>query len=277
MSGATRPARADEIARLWPLARSAHVATSIDSLASLRDDAPWCVRVSDVGDALVLSRWRQHLDVLAIRGLWAPHDRKGDLVSDARAVARAHGFGRVVSPLLRSRDSAAYREAGMVHEMRIVAFTAASRDIARHLEDPPAGSVSWTVRSATEDDVPALGALDAECFEDFWRLGAPELQAAVATEHASVAVAGDGDIIGYAAASCSGSTVTIARLAVDRTLRRAGVGCALVAEAARWSVRQGALGVSLCTQEENEAARAFYRSVGLAEAPESYLMLTCSA
>ena len=44
----------------------------------------------------------------------------------------------------------------------------------------------------------------------------------------------------------------------------------MLSEAAQWAVWQGAVTLSLCTQEDNAASRALYKQAGLREIAERY-------
>jgi ribosomal-protein-alanine N-acetyltransferase len=267
-----RPARADEVARLWPAARAANVAVSVEALEAFRAAGPWRVRVSDAGDAMVLRRWRAHLDVLAIRAAWVPPHRVGWLVAEARAVARAQGYGSVVSPLVARSALDPYLAAGMEVCEPIVALQGSPRTVAAALRTSP----ETAVRPADADDVTVLTAVDARCFDDFWRYGAEEFVAVLESERVVVAERG-GVIVGYSSAQVTGSTCTLGRLAVDPDARRTGVGGALLRDAASYAASVRALALSLCTQEDNLASRALYRSAGLIEVGERYAIALCPA
>lgn len=269
MSGETRPARVDELGRLWPAVRAAHLAGSLDELVDASHDAPWSVRVSQEGDALMLSRWRAGLDVLAVRAIWAPERRIPALLKDAAAVARSEGFGRLLSPLVERRRAEPYLSGGLAPFAELIGFTRTLSGLPNDRRSPD----RLTVRAATRDDVAACVALDAECFEEFWRHGTAELEQAVTAERVAVAQDADGAGIGYTVSARAGSAITIGRLAVAPHARCRGVGSALVADALGWGASVGAVGVSLCTQAENEAARRLYRSAGFSEAAEPYLLL----
>lgn len=272
MSGLTRPVRDDEVARLWPAVQSSRLMAGEHELAAFREAAPWRVRVSERGDAVLLAGWRDHLDVLAIRGLWAPDERIGALIDDVCAVAREHGYGRVMSPLLAENTCAPYLAVGMHGLGRLVAFTASARGVR-------GGSPATRRRvdAARTSDAHDLEAVDRASFDAFWRHSAAEFVLSIADEHVRVVRDDAGVVMAYAASGLCGSVVTVSRLAVSPPLRRTGVASALLLEAAEWAVQCGALGLSLCTQEENAAARALYSARGFSEAPDLYELLIRTA
>lgn len=272
MSAESRPARADEITRLWPAVRAAHLFGSAEQLAQFHAAGPWRVRVTDRGEALVVARWRQHLDVLAIRGLWAPSHRVPELVRDACAVARAQGLARVLSPLVALSQFGPYRDAGLGVAETIVALCARTRGIDAQL--PP----GYTVRQARTSDLDALALLDGRCFDEFWRYGPEELADSVDRERVFVAEKpGTIGLAGYSACSLHGATATLGRLAVSPEARGQGLGAALCAESVRWVAGKGAETISLCTQESNRESRALYDRLGFSPTSERYVLGMCDA
>jgi ribosomal-protein-alanine N-acetyltransferase len=247
--------------------------STAEQFSAFREAAPWRVRVSDTGDALVVARWREHLDLLAIRGLWSAPHRLGELLDDARAVARAQGFARVLSPLVTGDAREAYLRLGMTEVEGIVALQGHAADVA-------AGPVpdGARVRAACAADMAALLLVDAQCFGEFWRYGTVELAECFATERIALAETDDGaEVIGYSTCALHGATATLGRLAVAPGHRRRGVGAALLGDAAVWAVRHGAFAFTLCTQEDNAASRSLYAAAGLHELPERYSLAACDA
>lgn len=274
MSG-WRAARPEELSRLWPAARSSHIAASLAELQSYYEAGPWRVRVSNAGDAMVLDRWRAHLDALAIRGLWVAEHRVPALVKEARAVARSQDFGSLLTPLLASSLHRPYVLAGMAEMEPIIALQGQPSRIASAGEDgeSDAGD-ACRVRAATTADIPAIEFVDSLSFDDFWRYGRSEIESILAGERVTVAADAHG-VCGYASANIRLGTCTLGRLAVAPHARRRGVGRALVADAARWGAEHAAAVFSLCTQESNAASRALYRRCGLVEVDERYGILRC--
>ncbi len=269
-SAVWRIARAEELPRLWPAARTSHVARSLEELQELYAAAPWRVRVSSAGDAMVLVRWREHLDALAIRAAWTVPHRLPLLVDEARAVARAQGFASVVSPLVPASQWAAYEAADMCLLEEIVALQALSARVA-----VAGNSTPVTPRRAHHRDLTGLVDLDAQCFDTFWHYGRPELESALADERLTV-VEEDGRLLGYASAAVRLGTCTLGRLCTAPAARRRGVGAALVHDVARWATEHDGTVFSLCTQADNAASRALYRSLGLREVEEPYALLVAT-
>jgi ribosomal protein S18 acetylase RimI-like enzyme len=133
--------------------------------------------------------------------------------------------------------------------------------------DPPLGV---RLRPGHEGDIPSLVELDTSSFDGFWAYGTPELEEYARNERLVVAEAAAGEVIGYTLATVSRGAATLGRLAVAPHARRHGLARALVADVARWALREGALTMSLCTQEDNVAARSLYASAGLSEVTDVY-------
>ena len=265
MTPPIRAARAVELEALWPAVASDHLFRDIEAFRAYHSEHSWALRVTDRGEAALLGRWKCHLDVLAMRGVWAPQRDVEAFAQDAFAVAREHGFLRVLSPLLPVDLLGPYRAAGMRTAERIVA-------IQGHPElvlptGPPLGVV---IREGGPADLEAVARIDALSFEEFWSWSAEDFAGFLADERLAVAEASGGAIIGYTLATVSRGSATLTRLATAPHVRRAGVGRALLAESASWAVRSGAITLALCTQEQNSASRGLYASAGLTEIEERY-------
>lgn len=262
----TRPAATAELASMWPAVRSARLHTTFEEFVAFHAAAPWRVRINESGEAMVVAAWRAHMDLLAIRGLWAPRIRTEPLIGEVAAIARAHGFDRVLSPLLSESTVQPYLESGMCVAERIVALQGFSAEIGIGAAAP-----GITVRAATADDVAAIESIDVQCFDEFWRYGLPEI-AETLRGHTTVVCDEDETPLGYATCTVQGGTAMLARLAVAPAARHRGAGRLLLAEAAAWATRREVFAFTLCTQESNSASRALYTSAGMYELPERYVL-----
>jgi len=267
MSPHIRPATAEECDRIWPAIKADNLMDSAEELRAFHAAGPWRVRVTERGEAALLGRRKADSDVLAIRGVWCSAQHAPAFVDDAVRVARAQGFGRVLSPLLPLEYLEPYFSAGFRVAEHIVAIQGRPNLILR--ADPPIGV---SIRRGGEADVEALASLDAACFDEFWRWGAEDLTRFLTTERLALAETDSGDLIGYTLATVNRGAATLTRLATLPEYRRHGVGRALLADAAEWSVRAGADTIALCTQEDNVAARSLYVSAGLTELDERYAL-----
>jgi len=261
MSGVTRPADRDDLRRIWPAVSSAHLFDDFAGLLSWWEAAPWRVRVTRAGEAAVLGRWRAHLDLLSVRGLWCATSRIPVLMEDLRAVARAQGFARLMAPLVPDDAVAPYLAAGLVVRQSIVVYR--MQPPLAVVRPAPAGV---TVRVGLPTDHRAVAALDASCFDEFWRYDAESMRGYLESERLGVAESG-GRVIGYTLCTVHGAEATIGRLAVAPEHRGRGIGTAMLADAVVYVARKGAQAVTLCTQEENDDSRRLYRRTGFREAP----------
>jgi len=260
-SGVLHAAGPDERDALWPAVKAAHLFDSRERFERFYAEAPWRVQVTGRGEAVVAEEWRSHLDVLALRGLWASSGRIPALIDQIGGIAAEHGFGRILSPLVASEVAPVYERAGLAFHGAIVALRLDRASWHRGEVRPASGVL---LRPAEADDLPRLVSIDAECFDEFWRYDAERL-ARYFVEDRMVVAEGPGGVIGYTLATVVWQSATLGRLAVTPAARHLGTGEALLREALGYLVDTGAGTVSLCTQEENLASRALYRKVGLNE------------
>lgn len=272
-----RPATDHEIERLWPAARAAHLSCDADQFRMMCEQARWAVRVSPAGDAMLLRPWRRRLNVLSIRAAWVARDRISNAVREGAAISREHGFTALMSPLVTGLLAEEYRKTGMDVAHKLVAFQGRPPVVAqRALELSVRGSrEQLLLGEACEEDVDTLCRIDERCFDTFWRYGREEIAEALSRERVMIARI-DGEMVGYSTASAMSGTCTLGRLAVVPEARRRGVGAALVADSARWAQGEGVPAVSLCTQSDNTASQALYRSLGFVEDIDRYQLLCCS-
>jgi len=261
MSEVTHPADRDDLRRIWPAVSASHIFDDVAQLTAWWEEAPWRVRVSRAGEAVVLGRWREHLDLLSVRGLWCPTSRIPILLEDLRAVAREQGFARLLAPLVPDDAVGPYRAAGFEERQRIVVYRM----------QPPTAVVrpapeGVTVRIGTPADRAAVTSLDARCFDDFWRYDDASMRHYLESERLGVAEV-RGQVIGYTLSTVHGAEATLGRLAVAPEHRGRGVGTSLLADAVAYLARKGVSAVTLCTQEDNDDSRRLYRRAGFRESP----------
>ena len=84
----------------------------------------------------------------------------------------------------------------------------------------------------------------------------------------------DGAVVGYVVTGRSGDRGYVQRLAVDPTVRRAGIGAALVIDGLRWLRRRHTLSAVVNTQVANDGALALYRRLGFGLQPDGLTVLT---
>ncbi len=269
MSGSMHPASDVDAGRMWPVVRKAHLFDTVARYEEFRAEGPWRIQVSGNGEAAVLERWRDHLDVLAIKGMWCTADRMPVLIDELTDVAAGQGFGRLLSPLVSADVAPAYEAGGMRPFEHIVVLR---RDrIAGDVASMPAPA-GTCIRPATPLDLDALLDLDATCFDEFWRYDVAKVQRHFAEDRLMVAEK-DGVVIGYTLATVIRESATLGRLAVSPACRGQGIGAALLSDALGYFARAGADSVTLCTQEGNSVSRRLYFSAGMRELPARLLFL----
>ncbi len=264
-----RPALQVELDALWPAVRAAHLFPDKRSFRKHYEEAPWRVRMSSAGAAAVVERWRADLDILAIRGLWCMEQAIPQMLSELGALAEAQGFARLLSPLTPVDSRRMYERAGMEVVQRLVSFRL-DRTAAAAIDAPAPNGVR--LRRATPADPAILDALDRASFDDFWAYG-PERIARYIAEERVVVAESEGRAIGYTLCTVERSSGTLGRLAVSPESRRSGVGAFLVRDAVTAMLGSGASAITLCTQQENDAARSLYRAMGFREIPGGLVML----
>lgn len=269
MSGILRVAQHTDLSWLWPAARTAQIFDGAGEMDEFWSEAPWRVRVNGRGEAAVLVRWREHLDMLAIKGLWCSERRVPLLLEDLRAVARAQGFGRLLSPLLPQDAARPYEDAGMRVVQEIVLLRLETRGRDRLLE---AEDAEVRLRVGTPADIEAVLRADNAAFETFWRYDRPMLARYIATERLGIAEVG-GEVVGYTLCTVRRGEGSLGRLAVVPDLQGKGIGAVLLEDAVAYLERSGAERVTLCTQAENARSRRLYAHAGFREVPGMLLGL----
>ncbi len=260
-----RPARDDEIARLWPAVKAARLFASAAEFSAYRDAGPWRVRASDAGEAMVLDEWREGQNLLWIKGRWGSASRTSEAIEHALSVARGQGYVRVLSPLVATDEFAPYLDAGMTVVESLVALQGLVESLSA---TEPAGV---SIRPGSPADIEDLLSIDRACFDAFWGYGPGEFRTVLARERLAVAMV-DGGIVGYSTLSVYGRSATLGRIAVAPEARARGVARTMLAEQAAHAARRGAHAVVLCTQEGNAGARALYQRCGMIELPVRYAL-----
>ena len=262
-----RTASAAEREALWPAIEADHLAETPAELRAEWLADPWLVRVAGKGEGALLGRWRDHLPILAMRGVWCSERHVPEFAADALDRSREHGFSRLMSPLLPEVLLGGYRKAGMDVAYRIVAIQGRPE-----LVLPAGPPLGVRIREGTPADLSAVARIDAASFGELWRYRQPELARVAGVERLAVAQAEGGAVIGYTLATVIRGSATLSRLATAPHARRCGIGRALLSEAARWATGNGAVTLALCTQEENAESRSLYAAAGLSEVTERFAL-----
>jgi ribosomal protein S18 acetylase RimI-like enzyme len=263
VSGLLYPALRDDLAWVWPPVRAAQLYDSPDEFTAFWSSAPWRVRVNGRGEAAVVVRWRDHLDMLAIKGLWCSERRVPLLLDDLRAVAREQGFSRLLSPLVPDNAARPYLDAGMHTLQEIIVLRLNLKRRHALLEAPDAGV---TLRRGTLQELETVRAVDHAAFEPFWRYDDTLLTRYITSERLGIAEAG-GEIVGYTLCTVRHGEGSLGRLAVRPGVQGRGIGAVLLEDALAYLERSGTDRVTLCTQAENARSRRLYAHAGFKEVP----------
>jgi ribosomal-protein-alanine N-acetyltransferase len=259
-------ADAADIRRLTRTLVGARVFADESDLMATWEAAPWRIQATARGDVAVLSRWRDHLDLLAIDALWCREPAIADAVRQIRGIALEHGFADVLGPPTPVGQLGPYEAAGM-H-----AFETATTYVLRGLR---ANGVvvraldGVSLREATPDDIRAVLEVDYACFDEFWRYDARHIERFLATQRLALATSGEAPI-GYTLSTVSHGDGVLGRVAVVPAWRGRGLGRSLVADALAGLRARGADRASLCTQVDNAAARALYAACGFEDTGQHF-------
>jgi ribosomal-protein-alanine N-acetyltransferase len=235
---------------------------------------PWRVLVTDAGDAVVLERWREHLDWLAMRAVWAAPRRMPGIVEAVRDVARERGLGTVLSPFVASELAGPYERAGMAPALKVLVLR---RPVSAQ-DETSAPAQPWRFHPAGPGDAEALLALDHASFDPVWAYDRTILERFVDRGRVLLASRGPGGpALGYVAFSFAEGEGMIGRLAVDPAARGEGIGSALVERALRGIGLAGGSYATLTTQADNVAAQSLYAGLGFKTLRGHLVGLTASA
>ena len=128
--------------------------------------------------------------------------------------------------------------------------------------------MSWILRAAAPDDLPAIMAIEEELFpDDAWSPESMAAEVAGPHGHYLVAQAEDGEIDGYAGllAPRGSGQGDIQTIAVVARARRRGLGRTLMAALLTEARAREASEVFLEVRADNPGARALYEQLGFEE------------
>lgn len=121
-----------------------------------------------------------------------------------------------------------------------------------------------TIRNMTESDVDAIAFLEKQAFPDAWT--SQSIHDTFCQRQAFIVVAeDDGKTVGYCIVYHVLDEGEIARVAVDSSCRRQGVGRKILDQVSDICAEKGVTRLLLDVRESNVAARTFYQSYGFQE------------
>lgn len=121
-----------------------------------------------------------------------------------------------------------------------------------------------TVRNMVETDLDAIAKLEAAIFTDAWTI--KSIYDTFCQKQAFIVTAeNDGKVAGYCIVYFVLDEGEIARIAVDTSCRRQGVGGKILEQVSQICKDKGITRLLLDVRENNESARRFYLSYGFQE------------
>ncbi len=207
---------------------------------------------------VVVGRWRETLDILAIRILRTPDAEVPGVLAAVRELADSHGFRQVLSPMVDARGVVVYEAAGMCSHEELVVVRVDLRRIRRSMRSAPE---RVALRSACSGDAQAIHDLDSSCFDAFWAYDRRYLEALASSGRLTVATDGP-RVIGYTHTEAIRGLATLGRIAVAPEFRGQGVGSSLLVQAGRTLARTGARSMSLCARIDDQVSRSLYTRHG---------------
>lgn len=128
---------------------------------------------------------------------------------------------------------------------------------------------TWSLRSATADDLGPIMAIETAVFEhDAWSAESMAAELVGPDRAYLVAIAGDephrsgAAVVGYAGLAVGGEQADVQTIAVAEPARGHGVGRALLDQLLQLARLRGAAEVFLEVRSDNPVARALYRAAG---------------
>ena len=137
----------------------------------------------------------------------------------------------------------------------------------RRIDDP---DQHWPVfennrldfRPATQEDLPAVLAVDQAAFSPIWRLGRQDLEAAWRDADSLTLALAEGRPVGYELSAIHGSNAHLVRLATVPDMQGQGVGRMLLKHALQHFRSRGVTVMTVNTQASNVVSQRLYRHFG---------------
>ena len=134
----------------------------------------------------------------------------------------------------------------------------------------PQPKLQGRIRNITEDDFPAIQAIDSMAFDPIWRNSLPLLKLAFHQSVIATAAEDASGILGYQISTSSPSGGHLARLAVHPKAHGKGIGYALVYDALEKFNQLGAPRVTVNTQNNNLASLSLYKKANFERTDQVY-------
>lgn len=175
-----------------------------------------------------------------------------DLVPELRQL----GIRQVAILVLRDWILPYLPDLGFRHIEQIVTMRRSAQPA---VNDPVTGVV---IRPSEPRDFQEIYAVDHRAFAPPWQLTRRELRQAHRVSGCNTVALLDEQIVGYQVSTLYFDGAHLARLAVDPTVQRRGIGGALMTDLLKRLGRRGFGTVTVNTQESNERSQRLYRRFG---------------
>ena len=126
------------------------------------------------------------------------------------------------------------------------------------------------IRRMMEADLPDVARTDAASFDSLWQNSLETLRKAFAQALIASVAENDDGIMGYQLSTGGGQHAHLARLAVNSSTQRRGVGRALLGDLFAKLVDHGIFKLSVNTQSDNAVSLNLYQKLGFVRTGEQY-------
>jgi len=133
-----------------------------------------------------------------------------------------------------------------------------------------AQKASAPIRRMTENDLPAVAALDAAAFKPLWQNSQVSLQMAFAQAGLATVIEEDGKLIAYQISTINPFGMHLARLAVSPDRQGRGFGYALGQDLLQYASNNIPGRVTVNTQADNQPSLSLYKKLGFSLTGEQY-------
>jgi len=266
--GKYRAAEQNELLLIWQVLKSKAIFADLAAFSSFWHKDPASVQVSEgsLNCLGIISSWRSHLEIGAIRHLVAPEACKQEFLDYLIAVLANEGFKEIASPPLRQVELPEYYKKGFAEKERIIVMKR------KNISKTPSTVTNLEISNFRSEHLIPLVKVDKASFTEFWQWDKEEMLEAVETGNCFVAFF-KGRIIGYNVNAAKGKDGTIARLAILPELQGRGFGSELLDHALSWFRQMKVETVFVTTQADNVKSRYLYTKFGFKSYGEDYYIL----
>lgn len=276
----TRPASLDDqqtVLRLIDDADRWFITVSVDEATGLLAGAPALLLLADGRPCgVIIADWVNDrvtwVRVLALSSGLSTSPALDALLPPFYATLHARGVTKVYVACHEPADTwliLALRRAGYVHDTDVIVYEKTRMSVPTH------GNLAVRVRAATTGDIPAILAVDAQCFSAEWRKDDVQIGLALREAARFLVVEDETGVIGYAfvTAHHDRRLIHLVRIAVLPDRQRQGIGARLLYEVVAYAAATGVETITLNTQTYNRNARRLYERFGFRRTGDRQIIL----